>query len=627
MLPFPSFPFPSLPSLSLRNSSILKLVLIIALSGFSLSNIHAQGVNPLSLAPLPEDHQFSEGELQVMTSVLSFYDIAESSNASLSNAPSESEESFSIPAGLAGMPQSVTYTKSFATNEGYDGLRVWAGRNGSDFISVGDIVEDDVEFKTIYWSYAGEEYIFFTLDGTNGIAIRESVKSKAECATVVDDDVTEPNANIEAFDLCRDSDCVATVRVLIVHDFFPCTDAPWFCKLIYSTVAWIRVNQLAINQDVLNNSQVNNLTLEYVFRYIDLPVSLGWQEDLNALMVNPDVEDMRLAVGADLVQLIVFNAGPSWDGVAGSADPGYRRGNDDIAIHSAVLPDFIGAIRYTSIHEIAHNFGALHNTFGNCGPVGGGSICGDFNSPDEPCANAHRLTTSPVTSVGTVLAISNNNNRIPHLSNPDIFWAGVATGTADDNNALVMRTGACAAARIYTSQPSIRFIGIPRCIPAWGVNVTIGSQVNSPSSNGPGSGPYTYRWRWSEGNLGHGTIYNFTPEETSSTLDIPPQLLVYAGITIYLEVTNELGESTEISRFIRIGNCFSGADGKQYVDPSNRSVIFVDMLGRVISDLGNAQHTDVVDKAQELQNNYVPFKCMVITADGISLYPFAYQND
>jgi hypothetical protein len=591
------------------------------LSSFHFSSINAQSGDEDSLTPLADDHQFSENETQLMDAVLEFYDVADLSYASLSDVPNESTESFNIPAGLVGMPATVSYTKSFSTDGGYDGLKVWTGTNGKDFISIGDILKDGYSFKTIYWSYLETEYLFFTLDGVNGIVLREGDKPEGECGTFEEDDLDEPSASIST-DLCYDSDCEATVTVLVVHDIIPCNGSTFWCNIAYSVLAWIRLNSLTINQQVLNNSQVDNLTLEYIFRYIDVQDSESSGVDLVNLSLNAEVEDARLSVGADLVQLLVPNPGNNWGTIVGRAFLGYARPRTGPANHSVVLTDFIGAIRYSSIHEIVHNFGGHHNEPGNCGPFPGGFVqCGDNNVLDEPCGNGHRLTTSATSSVASIMALSPNNNRIPNLSNPSVNWIGIPTGTADDDNALLMRTVTCRAGLIYDSRPSPNWQMFHNCLAEWNQEIPITLNWSPPSDDGPGSGPFTYKWLWEAGQVGQNSKLSFVPDETGSSLIVPQYAQISPGITIYVQVTNELGETTEIHRYLPIGDC---SDPQELVyDPNSiQDVIFYDMLGRVIVQLSQATHPEILEKSLELQSRLVSNKCIMITEKGFVPYSF-----
>ena len=599
--------------------------MLFLLSSFHFSSINAQSGDEDSLTPLADDHQFSENETQLMDAVLEFYDVADLSYASLSDVPNESTESFNIPAGLVGMPATVSYTKSFSTDGGYDGLKVWTGTNGKDFISIGDILKDGYSFKTIYWSYLETEYLFFTLDGVNGIVLREGDKPEGECGTFEEDDLDEPSASIST-DLCYDSDCEATVTVLVVHDIIPCNGSTFWCNIAYSVLAWIRLNSLTINQQVLNNSQVDNLTLEYIFRYIDVPAPVEPIQDVRDLSVNQQVEDVRINVGADLVQLLISNPPVGWDRVSGIAFLGYTGTLSGPAIHSIVDESSIGAIRYTSIHEIVHNFGGTHNVLGNCGPLLGplGTLlqCGDPNALNEPCGNGHRLTINTTNSVGSVMAISPNNNRIPNLSNPDVNWMGIATGTFDADNAILMRTVTCQAASIYDSRPSPNWQMFHNCLAEWNQEIPITLSWNPP--NGPGSGPFTYRWFYEVGQVGQNSKLSFVPNETGSSLIVPQYAQISPGITIYVQVTNELGETTEINRYLPIGDC--GDPQELVYDPNSiHNVIFYDMLGRVIVQLNQATRPEILEKSRELQKKLLPFKCIMVTDKGLTPYPSSHN--
>ena len=143
-----------------------------------------------------------------------------------------------------------------------------------------------------------------------------------------------------------------------------------------------------------------------------------------------------------------------------------------------------------------------------------------------------------------------------------------------------------------------------------------------PSPNGPGSGPYTYKWRWEVGREGQNSKLSFVPDETNSSLIVPQYVQISPGITIYVEVTNELGEKREISRYLPIDDCGDANEFSSNILESPNNVIFYDMLGRVIVELKQASYEQVLDQSLELNRNLVPHKCVLLSDHGFVPYPF-----
>ncbi len=565
------------------------------------------------LSPLT-DANFEESSLAVRDAIFQYFDVASSSSAIIEDLPLESSESFMIEAGVSGMESSITFYKSFTTSKGYDGASIWVGTNGTSFLSIATKEVDGMQHSTIYWTFEGEEYHFFTLNDNVGFALKENEKPEGECGTTFEPDAISQVAP----DLCRDSDCEAVVRILMIEEEVSCVGIPLlFCNLFRILRRLQLVVVLPINQQVLNNSLVDNLTLEYAFDYLNLPNSNQPVGDYYSTIVSdPSVELARQIAAADLVQVVISSSPPAWGRIRGRATIGYADNPNLPGIHSVVQQSFMGAIRYTSIHEIVHNFGGLHNTLGNSGLVSGVLIEGDPNVSDFECRNAHRFSTSSASSLASVLALAPNNNRVPHLSNPDVDWSNVPTGTADDNNALVVRTMACRIANIYNSVPRVSWHNYPSCINPGDENPPlITLNVSGPSGVGPGNGPFTYRWFWSSGTPSqNGLRLLFVPDENGSSLSVPTYVHQTPGITIHVEVTNEIGEVTTLVRYLPIGNCFNDQN-EEY--SSIRNLIFYDIMGRNLLSLDKPTNEEVISSSQILMNLHSIVFCTYVDAGGV----------
>jgi hypothetical protein len=122
-----------------------------------------------------------------------------------------------------------------------------------------------------------------------------------------------------------------------------------------------------------------------------------------------DIHATRTNVGADLVTLLVEDAGPSAAGLAWLYD---GTGND--AAYGFNVVERAGC-ESTYVHEVGHNLGCQHdreNTSSN---------------PPYPYAYGHRFTPAGYGQLRTVMAYW-PGDRIPYFSNPDVTYLGAPTG-------------------------------------------------------------------------------------------------------------------------------------------------------------------------------------------------------
>ena len=154
---------------------------------------------------------------------------------------------------------------------------------------------------------------------------------------------------------------------------------------------------------------------------------------------------------------------------------------------------FIDPIRYTFAHEVAHQFGSLHeNDFENSTGCPHGKVL-DFG-------NYYRYT---------IMARAPHNGRIPYFSNPDVSYMGVSTGEIDyrDNAHQIDSQAFC---KVEDNKNLTIFEAkIETGIVCAELPLTLDADVEHGFFTPPavlsvtpyGVGPYQYEWYWSLNGL------------------------------------------------------------------------------------------------------------------------------
>jgi len=174
-------------------------------------------------------------------------------------------------------------------------------------------------------------------------------------------------------------------------------------------------------------------------------------------------------------------------GAANSLDP------DALNKFCIVETPFIDPIRYTFAHEVAHQFGSLHeNDFENSTGCPHGKVL-DFG-------NYYRYT---------IMARAPHNGRIPYFSNPDVSYMGVSTGEIDyrDNAHQIDSQAFC---KVEDNKNLTIFEAkIETGIVCAELPLTLDADVEHGFFTPPavlsvtpyGVGPYQYEWYWSLNGL------------------------------------------------------------------------------------------------------------------------------
>lgn len=212
-------------------------------------------------------------------------------------------------------------------------------------------------------------------------------------------------------------------------------------------------------------------------------------------LIGPDLLSLRNSITAN--QLAIQNGSDirmllteiDYPGIAGAipSDQGAPTTTNKVGI---VEVPFIGPIRYTFAHEVAHHFGCWHSTPTISGCPNGISMTNGRNT-----IMANGTPASP---------FAPDNTRIQHFSNPDVLFGGLPTGVAGTrDNAAQIRGAFCEVANNlpdqYSAQISKNTVG-PICE---GETHTFGADVFAGICQDPftlifsdcATGPYQYEWR------------------------------------------------------------------------------------------------------------------------------------
>ena len=197
-----------------------------------------------------------------------------------------------------------------------------------------------------------------------------------------------------------------------------------------------------LNQ-IRNNSGLNandiNFTLVGVERLTGF-VEQGQDifDDVRRLRINNFVRNRRNALFADLV-ILLTDGGYGMGGTFGAA---YQNQTGDEEFGYGIVEIDAPANRFTFAHEVAHTFGCKHDT-------------DNMATGQVPLWARGRQFTAGGLQRNTLMAGATLvQGRIPNLSNPNVVFAGVATGVANQrDNARQMNGQSCAISE-YRERPN-----------------------------------------------------------------------------------------------------------------------------------------------------------------------------
>lgn len=373
----------------------------------------------------------------------------------------------------------------------------------------------------------------------------------------------------------EENDCFSEIDVLIlvsspdVQDWFGTQGNPW--QVLITVIQGIESVNLAFANSGIANKQVRWRAEQFNFTGYDMPLlPLDDIEDLATQATN-----LREQRQADVVIMLTANDYPGFAGVASGPSTECPAPSENCA-YAIVEIQSIADPRWTFAHEFAHLLGARHNRSTNCSVA---NVCG--NDDTDVCSHAWVFNDQNGTEQRTILAALSANEqaggggRIPHYSNPNINFNGAATGTADNDNAKIIRNAACYVDDYNRAEWNVGVQGPPK----WCLNllpeITFASVVTPPNQGWGllGNPPYQYEWRAS-----CSPIFNpgtFLSNQASITLSTPFCEPVF---WLRLTVTSSDGATRTIVR--RVGvleDCphlqGEGEDRFQQADFSNKHTV------------------------------------------------------
>ncbi|TAK40520.1 MAG: T9SS type A sorting domain-containing protein, partial [Saprospiraceae bacterium] len=377
-----------------------------------------------------------------------------------------------------------------------------------------------------------------------------------------------------------DNDCFAEINLLalITPDVLT-----WFNAQANQGQALLTIFQglASINLAFANSGIFNkNVRIRMeVFNFNGFDSLLNILDDLNndlPAQAGP-IREQRQA------DVVIMLTSMDYPGIAGAAiNPSGPGCPSDDCSYAIVEIQSMAGPRFTFAHEFAHLLHANHNRTANCSAAG---VCGDNN--ENICAHAlvfngvggaeHRTILARMTEPGAV--------RIPHYSNPDINFDGVATGDEDNDNARIMMNTACYVSGYNTADWTVGISGSTKwCSSQPSHTLTAAVSPPTPGWGYPGNPPYQYEWRWSCSPTF--VTSQFLSNQWSVTLTNP---LLCGGdeIWVRLTVTSSDGAVRVRNRPVVVVDCpnFGGETGDRSIDPAGSRKGNISISPNPVSDM------------------------------------------
>lgn len=335
------------------------------------------------------------------------------------------------------------------------------------------------------------------------VQVDETKFTEAECATKsftsennsVQEDSQEIDeiSSIQAYGL-------ATVRILVLY-----TQNAVNSVANINDVATLGVQQM---NTAISNSEVTNFNVELAgVQQLNFNETTDIMADVQNLTNNSTAQSYRNSYEADVVILLTNGNYGSTFGVVRDIGPINNYAYGIVEVDAA-------AARYTFAHEVAHLFGARHDT-----------------DPTAGYAHAHNFLTGTYPYQTTRRTILNSlpagEARILHYSNPNVFYNSVATGTSSRNNARKLSEQGATVSYFRSYTPYSVTISGPR----WGDNAGTYTWVANVTK---GTAPFTFQWHYSY----DGSNYQYP---FGSTQSVTNQLPVDKDLFLRVTVTDATG--------------------------------------------------------------------------------------
>lgn len=396
--------------------------------------------------------------------------------------------SFSLPGVSETLQSEAVHVEYISAN-----YYIWSARftNLSGYMSIISKPEGKVGF----FQLPGRFFSIYPINDTVSLLkeIDFAHLSSEECGWVESE-----MANAE-IDWCEpeENDCFSEIDVLIlvsspdIQNWFNTQGNPWQAFLM--VIQGIESVNLAFANSGIANKQIRWRAEQFNFTGYDMPLNPG--NDIIDLA--NQAAPLREQRQADVVIMLTANDYPGIAGIASGPSADCPTPSENCA-YAIVEIQSIADPRWTFAHEFAHLLGARHNRPTNCSAAG---VCGNDNT--NVCSHAWVFNDQNGTEQRTILATLLNFEqtagamRIPHYSNPNVNFNGAATGTADNDNARIMRNTACHVDDYNRAEWNVGIQGPPK----WCLNllpeITFSSVVTPPNQGWglPGNPPYQYEWR------------------------------------------------------------------------------------------------------------------------------------
>ena len=332
----------------------------------------------------------------------------------------------------------------------------------------------------------------------------------------------------------------------------------WLNALSYVITGTETVNFAFANSNIPGRHIRTKYAALNDFTYSTLTGNPQISADINTLVASSTANNLREQYRADLVVMLTNDRYANFAGVTSTLGPSSTQAYSIVEINSLLDP------RFTYAHEVGHLFGANHNRSSNVPCVNCGSDAGScqhglrFNDAN----GIERRTTMALLFDADQLA---GDQRILNYSNPDVFFGGTATGTADNNNAKIIRNTSCEIANFRSPN---YFSAIISGYGWWCTPVpdsqapnTYTAVVTEPTLGFAGTPPYTYQWRWNTSGI-------FNVANPSTALGTTQSITINEALAcphffLRLVVTSSEGISYVTTRKIGTGLCIAcGGSGK-----------------------------------------------------------------
>jgi hypothetical protein len=375
-------------------------------------------------------------------------------------------------------------------------------------------------------------YTIYPFTGNIGILIQNDL-------SLGETSICAQEQSSEAPEFCEEEDCgedILDILLLISPEA-----KTWLNNRYNSYATWFLLVETHNILGAFRRSDIPNKRIRYAYVNYTQDFSASTnntnsraraQEDLNSFENSDLAQDLLIEYNADIAVLLSnYNWNIDLQPVFGIANLGPY--GDPYAIAQVANID---AARYTLAHEIGHVFGCQHE-----------------NVEISDCPRGMHLSNGR----NTIMARSNDFDRIQNFSNPDITFGGSATGIEGErDNAQQIRSAFCEVANNdQHAKYGVRiFNSLPVCTdePNYFTASVATGQCYDPLFNNYsncGVSPFSYYWEISR-HANFSTAYS--PGTSSSCYFLPPNSGVYF---IRVTVTSNDALVTSFSKMLQAETC------------------------------------------------------------------------